>query len=97
MTYCQRCGAQLPPGSLKYLVTIHATADFDGVLPAGEEQVDLEAFMRQVDAEDPAKLERDVFQSKAYVLCPTCKTSFLGDPLDLAAAEGKLVEGGRVH
>ena len=28
--HCQRCGVELPGGSLKYLVTIHVTADFDG-------------------------------------------------------------------
>ena len=94
MTYCQRCGARLPPGSLKYLVTIHATADFDGVLPAAAEPEDLETFMRQVDAQDQAKLERDVYQSQGYVLCPACKTAFLNDPLDL---EVRKEQGGGVH
>jgi hypothetical protein len=78
------------------LVTIHATADFDGVLPASVRQEDLEAFMRQVDAGDPAKLEQDVYQSQGYVLCPPCKTAFLGDPLGVQAGEARS-EGGGVH
>jgi hypothetical protein len=95
MMYCHRCGAELAPGSLKYLLTIHVTADFDGVLPSEGGSEDLEAFMRQVDAEDPVKLEKDVYQSQGYVLCPPCKAAFLKDPLGLKSSD--LGEGGRVH
>jgi hypothetical protein len=94
--HCQRCGAELPPGSLKFLVTIHVTADFDGVLPAQGSLEDLEAFMAQLDAEDPVKLEKDVHQSQGYVLCPACKGTFVDDPLGLAR-EGEKAEAGRVH
>jgi len=94
--HCQRCGGELPPGSLKFLVTIHVTADFDGVLPAQGSLEDLEAFMAQLDAEDPVKLEKDVHQSQGYVLCPACKGLFLDDPLGLAR-EGERAEVGRVH
>lgn len=97
MTRCQRCGAELPPGSLKYIVTIHVTADFDGVLPAEGGIEDLEAFMHQVDAEDSVPLEKDVYQSKGYLLCPACKASFLQDPLRQKEAEQDEEEGGRVH
>jgi len=97
MTHCQRCGAELRAGSLKYLVTIHVTADFDGTLPAEGGIEDLEAFMQQVDAEDPVRLEKDVYQSKAYLLCPACKAAYLEDPLGLGQAEGPAEEGGRVH
>ena len=97
MTSCHRCGAELPPGSLKFLVTISVTADFDGVLPAEGVREDLEAFMRQVDAEDPVKLEKDVHQSQGYLLCPTCKADFLRDPLGLKTSREGIGEGGRVH
>ncbi|GAB4270980.1 MAG: hypothetical protein Kow0092_25520 [Deferrisomatales bacterium] len=97
MTYCQRCGVELAPGSLKYLVTIHVTADFDGVLPDRGDMEDLEAFMRRLDAADPEAAERDVHQSQGYLLCPACKRSFLDDPLGLEPAEGSAGEGGRVH
>lgn len=97
MIHCQRCGVELPPGSLKYLVTIHATADFDGVLPGEGNLEDLEAFMQQLDAEDPVTLEKDVYQSQGYVLCPACKGTFLGDPLGLAREGDSAPEGGRVH
>jgi hypothetical protein len=93
---CQRCGLELEPGSLKYLVTVHVTADFDGVLPEAGTMEDLEAFMHQLDAEDPVKLEKDVYQSHGYILCPACKAAFLANPLGLAA-EGPADEGGRMH
>jgi hypothetical protein len=97
MTRCQRCGAELPPGSLKYLVTIHVTADFDGVLPAHGDVEDLEAFMQQVDAQDPVQLEKDVHQSKGYLLCPPCKVFFMKNLLRAPGAEPGRDEGGRVH
>ena len=96
MISCQRCGAELPPGSLKYLVTVHVTADFDGVLPSGGSMEDLEAFMRQLDAVDPVRAEKDVHQSQGYLLCPACKAAFLENPLGLPPEESK-GEGGRVH
>lgn len=97
MTACQRCGAELRPGSLKYLLTIHVTADFDGTAPAEGGMEDLEAFMRQVDARDAADLEKDVYQSQGYLLCPRCKAAFLQDPLGLHARGKEQGEGGRVH
>ncbi len=97
MTYCQRCGAELPPGSLKYLLTLHVTADFDGSVPAEGGLEDLEAFMRQVDAQGESALEKDVYQSQGYLLCPRCKEGFLRDPLGLRSATAEGGQGGRVH
>jgi hypothetical protein len=94
----------LEPGSLKYLVTLNVTADFDGVLPTQVEMEDLEAFMRQLDSEDPAKAENDVHLSQGYVLCPACKAAFLADPLRTRTpgdgpvpGPGSGDEGGKVH
>ena len=96
MIHCQRCGAELPEGSLKYLITIHVTADFDGVLPTTGSMEDLEAFMNQLEAADPVTLEDDVYQTQGYLLCPGCKESFLKDPLGLARESAEASEG-RVH
>jgi hypothetical protein len=93
-----RCGAEIEEGALRYLVTINVTADFDGTLPADGGIEDLEAFMRKLDKEDPRKLEHDVFQSKAFLLCPACKNEFMKHPLDSAApSEGEADGEGRVH
>ncbi|MDF1555902.1 MAG: hypothetical protein P1P84_22700 [Deferrisomatales bacterium] len=104
MTSCNRCGVDLAAGSLKYLVTVNVTADFDGVLPTQVELEDLEAFMRQLDSEDPAKAENDVYLSRGYVLCPACKAAFLADPLGTRApgdgprpGPGDGDAGGKVH
>ena len=96
MIHCQRCGVELPEGSLKYLITIHVTADFDGVLPATGSMGDLEAFMNQLETADPVTLEDDVYQTQGYLLCPACKESFLKDPLGLAREEGEGSDG-KVH
>jgi hypothetical protein len=97
MICCHRCGAELSPGTLKFLVTIHVTADFDGVLPDQGEMEDLEAFMRKLDAANPAELEKDVYQSQGYVLCPACKAAFLGDPLGARNKRPGSENQGRVH
>ncbi len=97
MVSCRRCGVELAPGSLKYLVTIHVTADFDGVLPAEGGVEDLEAFMRQVDARDEGALEKDVYQSQGFVLCPNCKAAFLHDPLHSPDDRAGGDDEGRVH
>ena len=106
MTTCNRCGAELDPGSLKYLITVNVVADFDGVLPTQVEVEDLEAFMRQMDSEEPEKAENDVYQSQGYILCPGCKAAFLADPLGVktrgdgppppGAPDGG-EDGGKVH
>ena len=97
MIYCHRCGAELKPGSLKFLVTIHVTADFDGVLPAEGDMEDLESFMRRIDSADAESLESDVYQSQGYVLCPACKTAFAGDPFGQRPGNRGPEEQGRVH
>ncbi len=97
MARCDRCGVDLPAGSLKYLVTIHVTADFDGVLPDQGEMEDLEAFMRAIDAADAPEAGKDVYQSQGFLLCPACKASFLDDPLGLRAAGEPQGTRGRVH
>jgi hypothetical protein len=93
--YCARCGAELPPGSLKYLVTIHVTADFDGRLPEEGGMEDLEAFMKQLDSPQTAELEKDVYQSQGWLVCPGCKAAFLANPLGGRPNAGG--EGGKVH
>jgi hypothetical protein len=97
-TYCERCGTPIGEGALRFLVTVNVTADFDGTLPAEGGIEDLEAFMRKLDKEDPRKLEHDVFQSKAFLLCPACKNEFMKHPLGSAApAEAEADDEGRVH
>lgn len=97
MAHCDRCGAELPPGSLKYLITIHVTADFDGVLPDQGDMDDLEAFMRTLDAADPVEAGKDVYQAQGFLLCPACKASFLADPLGRSRAGEPPGPGGRMH
>lgn len=92
MNKCKKCGEELSPGKLKYVVTVNVTADFDGVLPAEGEIEDLEAFMQQIDKEDPVKMERDVFQSLGFILCPECKAKYMENPLGDEDADG-----GRIH
>ncbi len=97
--YCERCRAKLAEGTVRYVVTIHATADFDEHLPAEGGIEDLEAVMRQIDAKTPEEHERDVYESRAFTLCPSCKNAFMKNPLGVqqspSASGGE--DEGRVH
>ena len=95
-TYCERCGASIEDGGLRYLITINVLADFDGTLPAEGQVEDLEAFMRSLDKANPKKLEHDVFQTRAFLLCPACKEQFTKHPLH-PDQDGDDEEEGRVH
>jgi hypothetical protein len=75
--YCTHCGKKLEFGVLHYLVTVHVSADSDGVLPAGGDEADLESFMRSVDREESKEVEKDLHQSKAFELCSACKNDFM--------------------
>jgi len=95
--HCERCGVKLEEGALRYVVTINVTADFDGVLPAEGEIEDLEAFMRRIDKKGSGRAEHDVFQSKAFILCPVCKAELMKHPLGAAPPEDEGEDEGRVH
>ncbi|TLN18879.1 hypothetical protein FDZ71_05330 [bacterium] len=94
--FCAACKMPLGQGDLKFLVTINVMADFDGSLPANGRIEDLESFMRSIDKEDSKQLERDVYQSLGYILCPECKRKFLENPLGLRPDEEGAADG-KVH
>jgi hypothetical protein len=99
--YCEKCGEKFIEGAVSYLITIHATADFDGKLPSTGAPEDLEAFMRTVDKSQKSAEEHshDVYESKGFKLCAECKKKFMNNPLK--PPSGPLPEGdnkeGRVH
>ena len=100
-SWCERCGKELEQGEVRYLVTVHATAEFDGDKPTTGDLNDLEAFMRRMDDGPLAKGEHDVHESKGFVLCSGCKGAFMAHPLgqekDAAPAPDEGDEEGRLH
>lgn len=78
---CDRCGKNLPPGGLRYVVTISVTADFDGVIAddAGEEE--LRKALMDAELRDAQDLEDDVHQEMAYILCKPCRDAFVNEPV----------------
>jgi hypothetical protein len=89
-TYCTHCGKKFDFGVVRYVVTVHVAADSDNVLPSGGAQEDLEAFMRSIDREESKEVEKDLHQSKAFVLCTACKNDFMNNVSTphVRAAEG---------
>ena len=89
---CEKCGRQMPAGSLAYEVRIQVCADFDGVLPEAEACRDTQAQMLALLAEmarrDPGELLREVTHSERHLLCPGCRDRHLANPLNLPLGNG---------
>ncbi|MBW1972382.1 MAG: hypothetical protein JRI44_06060 [Deltaproteobacteria bacterium] len=99
--FCFKCKKPLPPGSLKYIITISIIADFDGVLPESDDLTDreLENLIKEIMKSNPKKVEHDVYHTMAFLVCKKCKDQFLKDPLHIGEAKIKKVKesSGIVH
>lgn len=80
-TKCFRCGKELPPGSLSYVVNIEVFAGFDGYLIEPEEGLDeqLKKLFEQVKGQDPEELEKEVYEEFTLVLCKSCRDRFVDE------------------
>lgn len=79
--YCEKCGIKIEPGAVRYLVTVHATADFDETLPSEGGIEDLEAVMRSIDKKSAEEHDHDVYESKGFILCSPCKKEYMKNPI----------------
>lgn len=82
--YCDRCGAYLSEGSMKYSVHIQILSDFDGVIlyEGGDITEEAQKIFEQVEDLDENELEEEIFQELTFVLCGTCKIKFARDPFN---------------
>lgn len=76
---CFRCGKELPPGSLTYLVHIRVFSGFDGMLlePEGGVEKQLKQVLDQVQQSDPEELEKEVYEEFTLILCKSCRDRFV--------------------
>lgn len=81
---CSKCGKNLSPGSLKYILSIKLYADFDGwVEPSGEgDRENLEYLVECLESTDQDEIEDDVHQEMAFLLCKNCRDLFSRNPLN---------------
>jgi hypothetical protein len=98
---CSRCGKNLAPGSLTYVVNVRVFADFDGVLLEPEEGMDreLEQILEQVEEANASELERDVYEEFTLFLCKRCRDRFVKEthrlwegPLRIRKGPGPLLQ-----
>ncbi len=85
---CEKCGREMPDGSLAYEVRIQVLADFDGHLSEAEatrEETDarLREVLAQAAEHDPVALMREVYHAEQHLLCPGCRDRYLANPLNL--------------
>ena len=83
--FCIRCGKNLPPGSLKYIVDLQVYADFDGYLPEEEGNIELrmKKLVEEMEVKDEADLQGDVYLRQFYLICRDCRDRFLSNPLNI--------------
>ncbi len=90
---CEKCGNEMPDGSLAYEVKIQVYADFDGVLPQVETADEMEARLRELvaamEGADPDELMRDVFHEERHLLCARCRDRYLANPLNLPLPDAR--------
>lgn len=79
--HCWRCGKELPPGGLSYVVHLKVYADFDGVLVEPEEGTDqqLKEVLEEVRKSDPEKLEKEVYEEFTLLACKSCRDRFVDE------------------
>ena len=78
---CASCGKHLRRGGLKYLVTIHIAADFDGVITDETSEEDLQRVLVEAEARKEEDLENEVYQEMALILCKPCRDAFVRKPI----------------
>jgi len=78
---CGRCGKELPPGGLNYVIHIKVFAGFDGLLLEPEEGIDsqLRRLMDQVEKSDPKELEKEVYEEFTFLVCKSCRDRFVDE------------------
>ena len=77
--HCLRCGKELPPGTLTYVVHIRVFAGFDGLLLEPGEDIDqqLNQLLEQIEKSDPKELEKEVYEEFTLLLCKSCRDRFV--------------------
>ena len=78
---CVRCGKRLGPGSLVYVAQIKVFADFDGVIPEPEGDLDsqMRGILEQIQESDPKDLEKEVYEEFRLLLCKSCRDRFVDE------------------
>ena len=72
---CFRCGKELQPGGLFYVVHVRVFSGFDGILtePPGDIDQQLNHLLEQVQHMDPKELEKDVYEEITLIVCKSCR------------------------
>ncbi len=78
---CFRCGRELRPGSLFYVVHIRVLSGVDGILmePTGDIDRHLNRLLEQVQHLDPNELEKEVYEEITLIVCKSCRDRFVDD------------------
>jgi hypothetical protein len=78
---CFRCGKELQPGNLFYVVQIKVVSGFDGILSEPTEGIDrqLKGLLEEVRQSDPKELEREVYEEITLIVCKSCRDRFVDE------------------
>lgn len=81
MEICDKCGAVIEDGDVRYLIRIVSKVDDGGVIKAPIAEEEVEAIIKEMENVSADDLERDVYEDRSYILCPPCKRVFMKNPM----------------
>ena len=83
MSACERCFVALPPGTLRFRVSMVVHGETGGELPGeagGSPEDALTRALRAAEAMTEEELMADVAEDFTFVLCPACRARLRADP-----------------
>jgi hypothetical protein len=78
---CDKCGAVVEDGDIRYLIRIVSKVDDGGVIKSPIAEDEVAAIIKEMENANAADLERDVYEDRSYILCPPCKSEFMKNPM----------------
>ncbi|MBI4666873.1 MAG: hypothetical protein HY751_10750 [Nitrospinae bacterium] len=86
MEICDRCGVMIQPGDVRYMVKVTVKVDDGGVINQPISEEEMKNIIDQLSTISSDELEKQVYEERSFILCPTCKRAFMdrpfGDSLD---------------
>lgn len=87
MEICDRCGAVVEDGDIRYMVRIAVRVDDGGLIKQPITDEEMESIIKQMENVSAEDLEREVYEERSYILCPPCKRAFMKNPIGGGADE----------
>lgn len=83
---CSRCCRTIADGAPAFRLILEVVADYDGfVQPMDTNSIDalIKKIIIALEKQNAGEIEKNIFERRHFTLCPTCRDSFMANPLHL--------------